>query len=57
LRLPRSDLCEAITDAVPGQGWYDQTHGEIGDICAWQTKNVGQYTVQLEWSNQQQSCV
>src|SRR6202140_3095041 len=32
------ELCEAITDPVPGQGWYDDTHGEIGDICAWQTK-------------------
>jgi hypothetical protein len=28
------ELCEAITDPVPGQGWYDDTHGEIGDICA-----------------------
>lgn len=21
------------------------------DMCAWKTKKVGQYTVQLEWSN------
>lgn len=28
------ELCEAITDAVPGQGWYDDNNGEIGDICA-----------------------
>jgi len=51
------ELCEAITDAIPGQGWYDDTNGEIGDICAWKTKTVGQYTVQLEWSNQQNNCV
>lgn len=51
------ELAEAVTDPVPGQGWYDDTSGEIGDICAWQTKSLGAYTVQLEWSNQQQSCV
>jgi hypothetical protein len=45
------ELCEAITDPIPGQGWYDDTHGEIGDICAWKTKRLGSYTVQLEWSN------
>lgn len=51
------ELCEAITDPVPGQGWYDDQNGEIGDICAWQTKQLGQYTVQLEWSNQANSCL
>jgi hypothetical protein len=51
------ELCEAITDAVPGMGWYDQSNGEIGDICAWQTKKVGAYTVQKEWSNHQNACV
>ncbi len=51
------ELCEAITDPVPGQGWYDQTNGEIGDICAWQTRTVGNYTVQQEWSNSANSCV
>jgi hypothetical protein len=50
------ELCEAITDPVPGQGWYDDTNGEIGDICAWQTKKLGQYTVQLEWSNSKNAC-
>lgn len=50
------ELCEAITDPVPGQGWYDDTHGEIGDICAWRTRKLGNYTVQLEWSNQDASC-
>jgi hypothetical protein len=51
------ELCEAITDPVPGTGWYDQVHGEIGDVCAWQTKKVGVYAVQLEWSNREGTCV
>lgn len=51
------ELCEAITDPVPGQGWYDQSNGEIGDICAWKTKQVGNYTVQQEWSNSANACV
>jgi hypothetical protein len=51
------ELCEAITDPVPGQGWYDDVNGEIGDICAWQTKKLGAYTVQLEWSNKAATCV
>jgi hypothetical protein len=50
------ELCEAITDPIPGQGWYDNQNGEIGDICAWKTKKVGQYTVQQEWSNSRGSC-
>jgi hypothetical protein len=51
------ELCEAITDAIPGQGWYDDANGEIGDICAWKTKKVGAYTVQLEWSNKAGKCI
>jgi hypothetical protein len=51
------ELCEAITDPIPGQGWYDDTNGEIGDICAWQTKKIDRYTVQLEWSNAANQCV
>jgi hypothetical protein len=51
------ELCEAITDPVPGSGWYDNTNGEIGDICAWNFKTVAGYKVQLEWSNQQNKCV
>lgn len=51
------ELCEAITDPIPGQGWYDDVHGEIGDICAWKTKQLGAYTVQLEWSNQAGKCL
>jgi hypothetical protein len=51
------ELCEAITDPIPGQGWYDDQNGEIGDICAWTTKKVGAYTVQKEWSNKANACV
>jgi hypothetical protein len=51
------ELCEAITDPVPGTGWYDDANGEIGDICAWKTKTLGSYTVQLEWSNSADACV
>lgn len=51
------ELCESITDPVPGEGWYDQNNGEIGDICAWQTKQLGSFTIQKEWSNNSNSCV
>jgi hypothetical protein len=51
------ELCEAITDAGPGTGWYDDHNGEIGDICAWKAKKVGGYTVQLEWSNKANNCI
>ena len=51
------ELCEAITDPVPGAGWYDDTNGEIGDICAWNFKQVAGYTVQLEWSNNENKCI
>lgn len=51
------EICEAITDPVPGTGWYDDVNGEIGDICAWHTKQLGGYAVQLEWSNVANKCV
>ena len=51
------ELCEAITDPLPGQGWYDDNNGEIGDICAWQTRALGGYTIQLEWSNKANRCI
>src|SRR5215831_19999915 len=50
------ELCEAITDPIPGRGWYDAVHGEIGDICAWHFKKIGAYNVQLEWSNKAGKC-
>jgi hypothetical protein len=58
------ELCEAITDAVPGKGWYwfkDQQHqGEIGDICETAPnaeERIGIYVVQREWSNHLNRCV
>ena len=51
------ELCEAITDPIPGEGWYDDANGEVGDICAWQTKSLGKYKVQLEWSNKANRCI
>ncbi len=51
------ELCEAITDPIPGHGWYDDHNGEIGDICAWQSRMLGQYTIQREWSNKAGRCV
>ena len=51
------ELSEAITDPIPGRGWYDDAHGEIGDICAWKTRKLGGYTIQMEWSNSAGSCV
>jgi hypothetical protein len=51
------ELAEAITDPVPGTGWYDDANGEVGDICAWQTKRLGDYVVQLEWSNNAGACI
>ena len=51
------ELCEAVTDPVPGQGWYDDVNGEIGDICAWKIGKLGGYAVQLEWSNAKGACI
>jgi hypothetical protein len=51
------ELIEAITDPVPGSGWYDDHNGEIGDICAWKMKNVGGFNVQQEWSNKANNCI
>jgi hypothetical protein len=51
------EIAEAVTDAVPGTGWYDDQNGEIGDICSWQTRQDGPYSVQREWSNAHAACV
>ncbi len=51
------ELCEAITDPIPGTGWYNEEFGEVGDICAWQFKSVRGYVVQKEWSNKLRRCV
>jgi hypothetical protein len=51
------EFSEAITGPLPGQGWYDDNNGEIGDICAWQFKQLENYTVQLEWSDKAGRCM
>lgn len=51
------EISEAITDAIPGSGWYDDANEDICDICAWQFRLDGQYNVQLLWSNKQNSCI
>lgn len=51
------ELAEAVSDPVPGSGWYDDQQGEIGDICAWQLAALDGYTVQQLWSYQQQACI
>jgi serine protease len=64
------ELTEAITDAEvglsttlgPPLAWYDNTNGEIGDICnAQQGTFTGAdgntYTIQQEFSNQQSDCI
>lgn len=51
------EISEALTDAVPGSGWYDSVGGEIGDLCSWQFRTEGPYTVQLEWSNKANQCI
>src|SRR5258708_39756712 len=39
------ELAAAITDPLPPQGWYNDTHGEIRDFCAFQNNRLGRYTV------------
>jgi hypothetical protein len=63
------ELVEAMTDAfvgiatvfAPPLAWYDQTNGEIGDICNGQQgtyiANGTSYTIQLEFSNAANNCV
>ncbi len=41
------EVAEACTDAIPGQGWFnDQTGMENADICAWVPVAYGPWTVQ-----------
>jgi pre-peptidase len=60
------ELIEAVTDAAvglattygPPLAWYDQTNGEIGDICNGVQGTIASgWTVQKEWSNQQNACI
>jgi len=45
-----------VADPVPEQGWYGDANGEIGDICAWRAKQLGGFTLRLEWSNSVGAC-
>jgi hypothetical protein len=55
------ELVEATTDADVGAdndlAWYDDTNGEIGDICAAFDGSSAGYVVQLQWSNSQNACI
>ena len=53
---------EATTDPAVGintLSWYNDSYGEIGDICAWTGPGgrIGQYLVQEEWSNKAGACI
>jgi hypothetical protein len=59
------ELVEATTDPAvglattvgPPLAWYDQTNGEIGDICNAQQGTAAGFVVQKEWSNADGACV
>jgi len=41
------EIAEVVTDAVPGQGWYnDETGEEVSDEWAWIPEPYGAWTVQ-----------
>ena len=58
------EFAETATDAAvglatvlgPPLAWYDNTNGEIGDICNAIQSTADGYTVQAEWSNLQSGC-
>ena len=48
------EIAETCTDAVPGQGWMEDSTGmENADICAWQPVSYGPWTVQPYWTNEE----
>ena len=60
------EMSELITDPDvglattigPPLGWYDQTNGEIGDICAGDPNaTLLGFRIQSEWSNADKGCV
>jgi Dyp-type peroxidase family len=60
-RVVSHEFCEAITNP-DGQGWFteppDGTPGdEIGDLCSEGTKQLGNFKVQTEFSNEAMNCV
>jgi hypothetical protein len=55
--LSSHKISDLITNKVSGKGWYHNEHGDIGDVCLWQTKKLGKFTIQKEWSNLSKSCM
>ncbi len=54
------ELAESVTDPAVGinvLSWYDNTNGEIGDICNGEPGTVDGYQVQLLWSNAENACI
>lgn len=55
------ELIETVTDPLVGIGtlsWYNDSQGEIGDICnAQETAFDTDYVVQKEWSNSAAACI
>jgi hypothetical protein len=56
-KISSHELFEAITDPAL-DGWFDANTGdEIGDICNSDTRKLGGFTIQSEWSQDQNACV
>jgi len=58
------EYAETETDPQPPSGWYNNSYGEIGDICAWMIPpagnvvfTTGTFAVQGLWSNHSSACV
>jgi hypothetical protein len=63
------ELVESVTDPevgsasafVPPLAWYDQSNGEVADICNGQqatlTLDTSTWTVQKQWSNAEAACI
>jgi serine protease len=60
------EYAETLTDPYPPSGWYNNSYGETGDICAWLstgagrvqdiTLTTGKFAVQGTWSNLGATC-
>ena len=57
------EYAESQTDPEPPSGWYNNSYGEIGDICAWQkppaadiTLSTGKFAVQGLFDNKKSAC-
>ena len=54
------EMIEAVTDPNVGNGdlaWYDDSQGEIGDICNQEEGTISGFNVQAEWSNKKGACI